>query len=166
MSIRVWGVFKLINESISENELDKYSFQIVNIATDNLIGIKLSVNVSNDFYRRCVQTNRYLPFELIDNPRTNVAEVLFLGQGISLQVGDKILNTSESLDSRMQRVQNFLERVFSLNITESIIFHIDGGFGEEYTHNIKAGGFKTQITELFLHELDNGTPSVKLVISK
>jgi hypothetical protein len=166
MSIRVWGAFKLHNENTTEHEFDDLSFKIVNIATQNQVGIKLGVNVLREFYKEYSGKNQYLPFEIIDNPSTNVAEILFSGQGIEISVGNKRVDIEEDLDSRMSRVQKFLEGIFNIGCIDNIVLHIIGGFGEESTHELKTHDFKSKMLELFLHEEDNWTPTVKLIISK
>ncbi len=89
MSIKVWGAFKLCRENVNEIEINDLSFNIASIANKNSIGIKLGFNVNNEFSLKYHGKNKYLPFELTDNPRSDAAEVLFSGDGVRIWVGDK-----------------------------------------------------------------------------
>ena len=165
MSIRAWGAFKVSCAGLSADELINLSFQATMLATRNCIGIKLGVNTTPEFYLQFKQTQNYLPFELVNNPLTNVADVLFIGDCIKLHVNDKRVDYGESLNSRMSRVQRFLDDILHIEIVERIILHIDGDVGEESEIEIQVSDYTNIMLELYMKE-NNYTPTVKYIISR
>jgi hypothetical protein len=162
LSRRAWGGIEFYR-NLSLKERVDFSFRSVELATNNLIGIKLGWNVSIDFRREFGGATNIVPFELIDNPLTNVAEELFVGDGISIFENEKRVDSGESLHLRMARVQNFLNGV-TIREIKSITLHIDSGFEEEILIKKGISEFKDEIVRMF-ESNKNLTPTVKFLLS-
>lgn len=167
MSTFAWGALEL-DSAFSSQEihvLTQLSFEITNIAVENRIGILVGGNAVFELPQEPSAKNGELQFRLLDDPMTNVAEILFSGDGVKITHSGLRVDTGERLDSRMSRVQKFLEEVMNLALVKKVNLHINSGFGEESIEEIKVGDFKTRIIDMF-HKGDNWTPTVKFVISK
>jgi hypothetical protein len=165
MSIRSWGAIELKDTDPSWQDRAELSFKASEIATRNRIGIKLGYNVWPNYYKEFKGMHNYMPFELLDDPQTNVAETLFSGNGIELYSPEGRVDTGESLASRMHRVQLFLKEILNIDIVRGTILYIDGDVSEEAVAEIKASNFQKTMLELYKKE--NGwAPTLKFIISK
>jgi hypothetical protein len=164
LSIRAWGGF-ILKADVIDSEKTKLSFEITKIASENLIGIKLGWNVWPDFRKEYENIPNVMPFELVDNPMTNIAEVIFIGDGIQLYVKGKRTDIGEDLDSRMSKLSNFLICVSNFNNVNEIILHVNSGFGEEVLVKAKINDFKNEILKMY-EISENETPTVKFVLNK
>jgi hypothetical protein len=162
MSTQALGFIFFEDKTFDEHELDNISFRIVDLAVQQRIGIKIGLNVHIDS-EQAYASNKSMLFEITDNPRTDFAEVLFLGQGVSLEIMGKSIDTSEDLGSRIARVQNFLGGIFNLGCVERIIFQLLGQIGPESSHTIKWSGFKQKMLDIYAIS-NNYTPSVRFFI--
>jgi hypothetical protein len=167
MSIRVYGAFKLINHDMSVQEMTDLLFKVTAIATQYKIGLRLRWNVREEYYKQYSNKREYLPFELLDDPGTNVAEVLFIGDGVTIEVSGKRVDFGENLESRMKRVQQFLSGVFDLGCVENIDLHIDGQIGleDERTQVINIHDFPHTMASLITKN-KNFTPELNFLILK
>jgi hypothetical protein len=162
MSIRSWG-YLIMNDNVSNGEKIALSFQVNTMATKNKIGIKFGWNVPPDFRKDYKGQSNVIPFELVDNPMTNVAEILFGGDGVTVKEMGKRVDTGESLELRILRVQKFLEEILQNNIVREITLHIAEELDEEETLEIKPGDFKEKLIGMYSHD-KTWTPSVKIII--
>jgi hypothetical protein len=96
---------------------------------------------------------------------TVVAEELLKGDGIIIFVKNKRVDRGESLELRMNRVQQFILDIFDMQIVEEITLHINSCFREETMIQLKASDFITKILEIYKQE-KNWTPTIKLIISR
>ncbi len=163
MSIRAWGFIEL-NE-ITYLEKEAFSFEVVAAASNNKIGIKLGHNIPPEFQEEIKNRPDILPFELVDNPMTNVAEVLLIGDGIHVSEIGTRMDSGEELDSRINRIQQFLDRILEFDTVRRIILHTDSGFNEEQTIYIRISDFKKIVIDLY-KQAENWTPTKKFVISR
>jgi hypothetical protein len=164
MSVRVWGGF-YFDDTATPDEINNFVFDTVRIASENLIGVILGWNVPLDFRQDFKNDSNTLPFEIIDDPTTNVAEVTFTGDGVRVSVDQQRVDKGESLDSRMSRVQNFLRQLFEIRILKTIVLHVIGETGREISIDTTADNFKEKIIELF-KQMKNWTPNIKFTLKK
>jgi hypothetical protein len=164
MSIRSWGGF-IMNDGISDLSKVNFSFQVNKIALENKIGIKLGWNVTPDFMEEYKYQKNVLPFELADNPMTNVVEILFSGDGVILKEMGKRVDQGESLDSRIERVSNLIIGIFQLNIIINMILNINSGFGKAQVIETKPIEFKNTLLNMYTHGR-TWEPTVKFILSK
>ena len=164
MSIRAWGAFEIKGKAAYHEKVE-FSFQTVKIANQNQLGIKLGSNVSREFRKEYLAESGFIPFELTENPLSNVAEYLFIPDGVAVTVNKVRTDEGESLESRISRVQNFLYEILNIERVIDIVLHVDGGFGEESEEIINVSDFKTRIISMFEGEF-LWTPTVKFIISK
>jgi hypothetical protein len=164
MSIRSWGGF-VLNESMPDTEKIEFSFQVNKLALENKIGIKLGWNVWPDFRKEYKNQNNVLPFEFIDSPLSDVAQILFSGDGVRLFEEHQRVDSGENLDSRMKRVQNFILEVFCSNVLKEMVLYVDSGFGEEQYLEVKARDFKNSILQFYTHG-KTWEPTIKFIIKK
>lgn len=164
MSTRAWGSFKLAS-NVTIDETKTFSFQITKIASENLLGIKLGWNVFPDFRKEFEGRSEFVPFELIDSPLSDVAHILFSGDVARLSENKQKVDSRETLDSRMNRVQTFILEVFKIKIVEETVLHIDSGFGEEQYMEVKANDFTKTVLGLYTHGR-TWEPSVKFTLKR
>lgn len=162
MSIRAYGMFDF-KKCVQDQQIEDFSFKVVNLATNNQIGILLGIIVPHEFRDKYLHLSNTLVFELIDHPLTNVAEVLLRGDGVIVRHNGKRIDKDEKLDSRLTRLQNFFSSVFTLGISQ-IMLTIDGDFGEEVLLETNIQGFKRELLRLYLAE-KGLTPVIKCIIS-
>ncbi len=165
MSRTAWGAFEIKCTDLAWKDYVELAFKAVEIATKNRIGITLGFNVRPEYYKEFKSWRRYIQFSLLDDPRSNVAETLFAGDGIKQYIGEERVDTGESLASRMLRVQSFLEEILCSDSVEGLILHIHGDYGEEYTLEIKAKDYQKTILELYKKE-GNWAPTIRFNITK
>ncbi len=137
------------------------SFKLIDIATKNKIGIKIAGNVWKNFWDRLNSSNsNEILVELLDDPMVNYTEELFMGAGV------------EHYEQRMNKIQNFLQKIFDLREIKKIILDIDAYDTEKEVIenkvpiiNLKPKDF---INLMFKLHKDNGqwSPTVRLVMSK
>jgi hypothetical protein len=128
MSIRAWGNC-LLNDAISCIEEEGIVFQIQQLALDNHIGIVFGSNVSNlgnELHVEYEDHAHVVLFMLVDNPKTNVVEVLFSGDGVKISQIGKRVDIGESLISRLSRIQSFFLQMLKISMIEETTFHLIG----------------------------------------
>lgn len=164
MSIRAWGGFDFEDEAALDEKM-KFAFEATKVASENEIGIILGWNVSSDLREEFRNASNILPFEIVDDPTTNIAEELFSGDGVRLFVEHKRVDKGETLDSRMTRVQRFLQQVLQIKTVKGVILHVSEGFGEEVVLETSVDGFKDKILGMYTHGR-TWTPTVKFILNK
>ncbi|MDR2940753.1 MAG: hypothetical protein LBV08_10625 [Clostridiales bacterium] len=88
------------------------------------------------------------------------------GDGIEIIVGNTRLDSAESLESRMQRLQKFFESALAIDSIMNFELSINIEQGDDFeTVSINVKDFKNQMLKLYERE-DNWTPIIKLIITK
>ena len=164
MSIRAWGGFGLDYRATSE-EKTRLAFEATKVAAENGMGIILGSNVSVDLQRGSEVTPNTLPFEIVDDPTTNVAEELLSGDGVKLRVEHKRVDKGESLDSRITRLQRFFRRVPEIETVKEVVLHVNSGFGEEVVLETTVSDLKDKLIEKYTWGR-TWTPTVKVVLKR
>ena len=164
MSVRSWGTIGM-DEKSTVGDRVKLGFDATKMASENGIGVILGGNVASDLWEQFEAKPSALPFEIVDDPISNVAQETFAGDEVKVLVQHRRVDKGESLDSRMTRVQRFLERLLQIEIVKQVVLHISEGFGEETVVEIAAGEFKSTVLDMYKRE-KNWTPTVKFVLRK
>jgi hypothetical protein len=163
MSMRVWGGLILAN-NVTIDETKELSFQVMKIASENRVGIKLGWNVSPNSRKEFEGRIEIIPFELVDNPLSDVAQILFSGDGVRQLEKHQRVDLGEPLESRMKRVQKLILELFDTKLIKKIVMYVNSGFGEEQLKEMKASKFVDTILELYTRG-KTWEPSVKLIIN-
>ncbi len=112
MSIGIAGnIYHKFNNYL---KIEDFSFNIQKIANYNKIGINLNGNISANI--RTIlnfKTKNCIFFELTDSPLTFNADILFGLDSIEHYNFNEKVSRDESLKTRMDRVQNFLEGILA-----------------------------------------------------
>lgn len=163
MSTRVWGTIEFGDVKVSEEELVDIAFKIIIVGAENKIAVDLGARVKPWVYERYMkieQSQNLLPFQLTNHSLNPNVDALFTGEGNEVY-GD---SWDESFDSRMTRLQRFIESTLKIKPVNKLIMHIDPEYGEEVIVNVKANRFKAKILEIYqLH--DNMIPNAIFIIS-
>ncbi len=150
-------------------ELDRkidLSFNITGLGVKYKIGTNFGGNIAKNFSEILQNLNENeVLFELTDDPMDINAEALFLGDGISLTVCGYEVDTSESLLSRMTRVQKFFEEILANENVSGASIDIDALNTFDYQEfdklDIKVSDFANTMVELFKKE-EQWTPTVRI----
>jgi hypothetical protein len=168
VSVLVWGIIVLKNKTVPENELIKLGFKIIIMAAENEIAIDLGDRIRpwvHERYKNSEYSLNSIPFQLTNHSLNPNVGALFIGQGNEIYSGTEREDWSESLNSRMSRIQNYLAQVFNISSIETLILYVESGYGKTSIKHIKANEFKETILILFKQN-DNITPNVKFIISQ
>jgi hypothetical protein len=162
MSTMAWGSIIFEDKLVSEKENISLAFKIIIIAAKYNIAIDLGARVKPWVYERFKKLEfspNSLPFQLTNHSLDPNVNALFTGEG------NEVLEESwdESLESRMERIQEFIEETLCIKLIKRIIFYIDPGYNNENVLIINANEFKSKIIELFLLN-NNMTPNIKFII--
>lgn len=169
MSIKVFGILELNNMDLStkEQEVKKQadiSFLIAEKAIKNKIGINLGENIFSGFLRTYERSTKRIPFELTDDPMDINAECLFTGEYV-IEVGDDL---GEHLESRMLRVQNFLDEVLKTKSINKIRLDLNAlDMREDCLEvlEINVANFCSKSLDLYKKN-SNWTPVIRIIIKE
>jgi hypothetical protein len=177
MSNKAWGIIELtqamdpptndLDEPFNSKTAIDLAFSVTSIATKNRIGIKFGGNVTREYLKLIERKPELLPFELLDDPIMNVAHGLFSCDDHAFYDDHEPGGRGESIESRMNRIQRFLEEtILASNDIKRIILNLDAmSEGNEPSREIKANDFKNLM--LSLYKKYNGcAPSVSFSILK
>ncbi|MBT3363084.1 MAG: hypothetical protein HN929_02090 [Chloroflexi bacterium] len=168
MSIYAFGAFQIANADITPQERNELAFKTSTMAMMNRIGIRMGMSMWQLYYDEYKDRSDCLPFELIDDPITNDAQVLFIGDNVKLGFfnGHEItrFDSGEPLYFRMSGLQKFLEEALDIDEVTTIFLYIDSDYGEEFTVSVKAADFKESILELY-EQYENEIPTIKFIIT-
>ncbi len=164
MSIKVLGVFKLNSKITVEQDIEM-AFWMTQEAINNKIGINLGGNIFSGWLSKNNFDRDEMPYEITDDPLDVNVDLLFVGDGKRLIISDQVVNTGESLLSRMNRVQNFLEKLLQHPLAEKVILDINIEDDEFETLECKVQNFSDTMIDLYKKE-ENWTSDIRLVITK
>lgn len=167
MSVKALGIFELTS-TIAVEQRTEIAFWMTKEAINNKIGINLGANVFCGWLDANKFDQNEVRFEITDDPLDINAEVLFLGDGIKYSVCDHEVDTSESLLSRMNRVQSFIEKLLQHPLARKVILGISDEGGEnDYDEELecKVQDFSTTMIDLY-KKSENWTPDVRLIVTK
>ena len=115
-------VFK---EIIGRDELLKFAYRLVSKSVEYQFGINLYGNISSDLLKEfpdfnSCQKNKYIPFEILDNPMSNECSDIF----------DEILIGQHDFigveNSRLPKLQDFLAEILRIEcISHLVVIAID-----------------------------------------
>ncbi len=143
-----------------------FSFRLVSLGLKYKLGLDIGSNMSPKFYNllKDAQQNEII-IELLDSPVSADADILFLGDGITLTLFGSKIDTSESLFSRMTRLQCFFKELLGNENVKGISVDIDAlntFDGQEFDKlDIKVSDFANTMVELFKKH-DQWTPTVRI----
>ena len=157
-------VFK---DTIDSDELLKLAYRLVSKSVEYQFGINLYGNISSDLLREfpdfnSCQKNKYIPFEILDNPMSNECSDIF----------DEILIGQHDFigveNSRLPKLQDFLAEILRIEcISHLVVIAIDkhSDINPVITeYEIKAEEFCT--TWLNAPKTHSELPNVRLIIKK
>jgi len=164
MSIIIYGALEFKDENLQLDKRIEVSFDFVQCAIKNKIGIKVGGNTNQILLKNIKDMKNKLAFELTDDPIDTTAECLFAGNGIKIQISDVRIDSGESLASRMTRLQNFFREMLENIIIKRIDLRVNIEDGDEYeTILVNADDFCNTIVALYEQE-NNWTPTVRIEI--
>ncbi len=169
MSIKVFGILVLNNANMPTNEqmmkakID-ISFLITEKAMDNKLGINFERNIFDGFMKNYFYRLNEIPFELTNDPMDINADDLFSCDYI-IDENDPL---SESLKSRMFRVQKFLIELLKTRYVQKITLNVNalGMFGVDIeTIEVNVDDFCKNMVSLY-EKNNNWIPTVRIVIKE
>jgi len=166
MSTKILVRIELSDKYISLNKKIELSFFITGLGVKYTIGTNFGGNISGVFsdILKNLKNNEII-FELTDDPMDVNADILFLGDGVNYFMGERMVDTSESLYLRMKRVQSFFEELSNKKNIKSISVDIDALDTFDYQEfekiKMKVSEFVDRMVELFKQN-DQITPTVRV----
>jgi hypothetical protein len=172
MSALVWGAIEVKNITITLRELVNLASDIAMAAARNKLGFDIGYRVAPElyvFFKKFHNIKNSLPFSLSAHPLNASMISLIIRDGSEEYSGNEIFGLDiddpyESLDSRMSRIQAFLEEALNITNVKNIILHIDSGWDSDTIAQISAKDFKKELLPLYRNRLF--PPSVIFTISK
>lgn len=157
-------VFK---DTIGRDELLKFAYRLVSKSVEYQFGINLYGNISSDLLKEfpdfnSCQKNKYIPFEILDNPMSNECSDIF----------DEILIGQHDFigveNSRLPKLQDFLAEILRIEcISHLVVIAIDkhSDIAPVITeYEIEVNEFCT--TWLNAPKVHSELPNVRLIIKK
>ena len=166
MSTKVLIKLELMDDFIDLNKQIKISFDILSKALACGIALNFNSNIDSKFYEllKNIKKNEIM-IELLDSPISIESDVLFLGDKVSYVFYGEKIDTSESLLSRMLRVQHFCELIFQTNKIKNIVMDIDALNTFDYQDfekiEIKLSDFADKMVDLFAQH-NQMTPTIRV----
>jgi hypothetical protein len=158
MTIHVFGNIELSCPEISQKRQDDIAFQVVLIATQHKIGIKMGGNISRHAYDQFHGKPKTIMYELTSTPEDDNAHTLFIGEGPPREAG---VDYSESLTDRLSRVKVWVNVVFAIKEVERIHMNISPQSDELTYAEFRVDDFMNSMLELFKK---GWTPHVNITI--
>jgi hypothetical protein len=169
MSLKVWGALILKNDKVSSQEKITLAFEIMKIATDNRIFIRLGYHVESSIfklYKELENLTTSIPFQISANPLVSNVEALFAGsKALGIYSGTEKEDWGETFDSRITRLSIFFIDLLNNNNIKYLILFVNPGYDELIDVSIKVHNFKERIMEIYKNN-DDYTPNIKLIINK
>jgi hypothetical protein len=165
LSNLAWGILELATQKAEQLTTIELGYHVVACANDCRIGIKLGWNISDRYLEIFKSTfqgdlNKYLPFEILDNPVSNVAHLLFSGEGVSDYSDNPDYDARLEFEKRLKRLQCFFSGLFAQNWVKEVTLIINGMDGLHPDIQVEVGEFSNvMIAVLEVH--NRLTPNVK-----
>ncbi|KKP24383.1 MAG: hypothetical protein SZ59_C0002G0229 [candidate division TM6 bacterium GW2011_GWF2_28_16] len=166
MSIKILTKIIFSNNFVNLDQEINFAFYITKIGIQNKIGINCGGNIAKNFSDILKNsTQDEFIFEITDDPMDINSENLFSGDCPIDNSTEHVALVYESLESRMNRVQNFIQELLNNKDIKNISMDIDAlntfDYQEFETINIKVQDFTKTMIDLF-EKHNQFTPTVRI----
>jgi hypothetical protein len=165
MSTLSWGALILENTKIRGLELSNLAIKIIEIGIRYRIFFSFGAHMSQQYGKEFQGSRGILPFEIVDDPISPVADILFGGDGVEIYYGADQMDSGESLEVRIGRLQSAFNGILELNLIKETILYINPGYGKSNDIEVKIENLNNKMLEVYKKN-NNSIPYVKIYILK